>query len=368
MTADTRLPASCVFPSEPMHEHVCVLCSQGDICMYPHKHLGLLYELVLQVWECGRRRPLACQYVLMLHIWFPNFPFSPAALPVAPLHRDVRTLFCFFRVMEGMSDEWWPWMQDITFPTLLFLSLVIGFLLFLFSRALTQALTWLFTEHRSQSAATSAKQKWRHHPPLHSSRWFPFHDAVSKHPFVMSGAVTQKAKAKPRKMGGKSFPAVPLTNLSAALRLCASHASRVAATSKVSFTMNTEGDVFYVYVKRQFVSTVISADECLWIFLEVLCCLGARCMIKAICKAKCVTLMCNRCPRDPRNIKLKGHTDGGNMYKRRIYSLLFLVSLVVSRSWISFCRASCHHPDGRLMLRVPVFSLGNWSRCRQKES
>lgn len=75
----------------------------------------------------------------------------------------------------------------------------------------------------------------------------------------MSGALTQKAKAKPRKMGGKSFPAVPLTNF----RLCASHASRVAATSKVSFTMNTEGDVFYVYVKRQFVSTVISADECL---------------------------------------------------------------------------------------------------------
>lgn len=37
-------------------------------------------------------------------------------------------------------------------------------------------------------------------------------------------------------------------------------------------------------------------------------------MIKAICKAKCVTLMCNRCPRDPRNIKLKGHTDGGETY------------------------------------------------------
>lgn len=47
------------------------------------------------------------------------------------------------------------------------------------------------------------------------------------------------------------------------------------------------------------------------IFLEVLCFLGARCVIKAICKAKCVTLMCNRCPRDPRNIKLKGHTIGG---------------------------------------------------------
>lgn len=30
--------------------------------------------------------------------------------------------------------------------------------------------------------------------------------------------------------------------------------------------MSTEGDVFYVYVKSQFMSTVISADECLRIF------------------------------------------------------------------------------------------------------
>lgn len=46
-------------------------------------------------------------------------------------------------------------------------------------------------------------------------------------------------------------------------------------------------------------------------------------MIKAICKAKCVTLMRNRCPRDPRNIKLKGHTDGGNMYKCHIFTIVF---------------------------------------------
>lgn len=77
-------------------------------------------------------------------------------------------------------------------------------------------------------------------------------------------------------MGGKGFPAVPLTKSSSELRLCTSHAWGVAATSKLSFTMNTEGDVFYVYVKRQFVSTVISADECLGFFLEVLCFLGAR--------------------------------------------------------------------------------------------
>lgn len=55
-------------------------------------------------------------------------------------------------------------------------------------------------------------------------------------------------------------------------------------------------------------------------------------MIKAICKAKCVTLMCNRCPRDPRNIKLKGHTDGGDMCTNAAYSLLFLVSQVAERS------------------------------------
>lgn len=88
----------------------------SDICMHTRMHLGLLYELVLSVCECGRGRPSACQYVLMLHIWFPNFPPSLPALPSAPLHRDVRTLFCFFRVgwgwgldvggvMEGMPDE-----------------------------------------------------------------------------------------------------------------------------------------------------------------------------------------------------------------------------------------------------------------------
>lgn len=202
-----------------------------------------------------------------------------------------------------------------------------------------------------QSASTSAKKKkkkWRHHPSLHSSRQFPFHDAVSKHSFVRSGAVTQKAKAKPRKMGGKSFPAVPLTNSSSELRLCTSHAWGVAATSKLSFTMNTEGDVFYVYVKRQFVSTVISADECLWFFfLEVRCFLGARCVIKAICKAKWVTLMCNRCPRDPRNIKLMGHTDGGgHMYKHRIFTIVFsftscielVLAMQVVTTWMA---ASC---------------------------
>lgn len=31
--------------------------------------------------------------------------------------------------------------------------------------------------------------------------------------------------------------------------------------------MSKQGDVFYVYVKMQFMSTVISADECLWKFL-----------------------------------------------------------------------------------------------------
>lgn len=44
-------------------------------------YLGLLYELVLSECECGRERPSACQYVLMLHIWFPNFPPS---LPSPP--------------------------------------------------------------------------------------------------------------------------------------------------------------------------------------------------------------------------------------------------------------------------------------------
>lgn len=70
------------------------------------------------------------------------------------------------------------------------------------------------------------------------------------------------------------------------LKTFKSHASKAAETSKPSFKMSTEGDVFYVYVKRQLMSTVISADECLWKFLlVVLCYLGAHCMIKSICKA-----------------------------------------------------------------------------------
>lgn len=40
-------------------------------------------------------------------------------------------------------------------------------------------------------------------------------------------------------------------------------ARRATATSKSSFTASIVGDVFYDYVKRQFMSTVISADECL---------------------------------------------------------------------------------------------------------
>lgn len=107
----------------------------------------------------------------------------------------------------------------------------------------------------------------------------------------LSSLVQQPKSGRPKpnpekETSGESFPAMLLTNLNSALKPFASHASRVAATSKPSFTMSTEGDVFYVYVKRQFMSTVISADECLWKFLlEVLCCLGARCMIKAMCKA-----------------------------------------------------------------------------------
>lgn len=72
-----------------------------DTCMHARKYLGLLHELVLSVCECGRGRPSACQYVLMLHIWFPNFPPTLPALPLAPLHRHVRTVFCFFSV-EGV--------------------------------------------------------------------------------------------------------------------------------------------------------------------------------------------------------------------------------------------------------------------------
>lgn len=122
-----------------MHEHVRVLYSQGDICMRPHMHLGLLYELVLRVWECGRRRPLACQYVLMLHIWFPNFPFSLSALPSAPSNEMSGHCFVFAGWWRGCQMSDGPVMQHITFPSPLFLSLVHSFLLLfrLYSGALT---------------------------------------------------------------------------------------------------------------------------------------------------------------------------------------------------------------------------------------
>lgn len=54
-----------------------------DICMHMCMYLGLLHELGLSVCECGRGRPSACQYVLMLHIWFPNFTPS---LPPSSIH------------------------------------------------------------------------------------------------------------------------------------------------------------------------------------------------------------------------------------------------------------------------------------------
>lgn len=75
-------------------------------CMY----LSLLYELVFSVCECGRGRPSACQYVLMLHIWFPNFPpLLPTRLSAPPPPRCQDTVLFFQggggEVMEGMSDE-----------------------------------------------------------------------------------------------------------------------------------------------------------------------------------------------------------------------------------------------------------------------
>lgn len=83
---------------------LCVSCA----CMY----LGLLYELVLSVCECGRGRPSPCQYVLMLHIWFPNFPPS---LPSPRLPSTVMSGHCF--VFSGWwwgdgGDVWWVMAQN----------------------------------------------------------------------------------------------------------------------------------------------------------------------------------------------------------------------------------------------------------------
>lgn len=69
---------------------------------------------------------------------------------------------------------------------------------------------------------------------------------------------------KPKaKYGKRGIPSCAANSLEHCIKPFASHASRASATSKPAFTMSTEGDVFYDYVKRQFMSTVISADECL---------------------------------------------------------------------------------------------------------
>lgn len=83
-----------------------------DTCMHTCVYLGLLYELVLLVCECGRGRPSACQYVLMLHIWFPNFPPS---LPSPRLPSTVMSGHCFvfsgWRWGDG-GDVWWVMAQN----------------------------------------------------------------------------------------------------------------------------------------------------------------------------------------------------------------------------------------------------------------
>lgn len=143
--------------------------------------------------------------------------------------------------------------------------------------------------------------------------------------------------------------------------------------------MSTEGDVFYVYVKRQFVSTVISADECLWTFLlGVLSCLGARCMIKAICIASCVTLICNRCPNELGSVKLRVHNEEWQIYKNYISAIVFWCHDLLVGCWTSFSWASSYHWDGRLMLRGLCLVLGTeadadkrdwrpWQRCRSED-
>lgn len=131
------------FPVFPTHTWTCtvrVLYSQGDGCIRPHMHLGLRYELVLRVWECGRRRPLACQYVLMLHIWFPNFPLSLSALPSAPSTEMSGHCFVFSGWWRGCQMSDGPECRT-SHPPYPFLSLVHSFLLLflVFSGVLTRA-------------------------------------------------------------------------------------------------------------------------------------------------------------------------------------------------------------------------------------
>lgn len=89
---------------------VCVQCSiyglrMCDICRDMCVHLWLLRDLVRSVCKCGSGRPLACHYVLMLHIWFPNFPPSVPGRNPPPSSTHVRTLFCFFRGLEGRGGR-----------------------------------------------------------------------------------------------------------------------------------------------------------------------------------------------------------------------------------------------------------------------
>lgn len=102
--------------------------------------------------------------------------------------------------------------------------------------------------------------------------FFPSYIFPLKYKFVVFNAAIQKRRPQNSRQVGKVFKQRWQLTITAFKR-SASHAWKAAATRKPSFTMSAEGDVFYVYVKRQFMSTEISADECLWTFLfGVPCC------------------------------------------------------------------------------------------------
>lgn len=88
-------------------------------------------------------------------------------------------------------------------------------------------------------------------------------------------------------------------------------------------------------------------------------------MIEAMCKAQCVTLMCNRCPREKGNVKPRAHTG---KYVQKLNSLFFEGlhgpgSLLVTPKR-SESRVSRHVTMAAT--KSLMFCLGNGNRCRTK--
>lgn len=85
-----------------------------------------------------------------------------------------------------------------------------------------------------------------------------------------------------------------------------------------------------------------------------------------MCKAQCVTLMCNRCPREKRNVKPRAHT--GKYVQKLNFCHCFSRGFTAPAACWSLqnaARAESRHVTTAATKSL-MFSLGNGNRCRTK--